>query len=48
MNTQQKVRVVLILGFAAWGFSLGYRFQAIWDALIMFLLSFILIRYQNE
>lgn len=48
MNLQQKVRIVLIVGFIAWGFSLGIRFQAIWDAMVMFLLSFILIRYQNE
>jgi len=47
MNLQQKVRIVLIVGFIAWGFSLGIRFQAIWDASVMFLLSFILMRYQN-
>jgi hypothetical protein len=48
MNLQQKVRIVLILGFIAWGFSLGIRFDAIWDAMVMFIISFILIRYKND
>jgi hypothetical protein len=47
MDLQQKVRVVLIIGFIAWGFSLGFRFQALWDALVMFILSFVLYRYNN-
>ena len=47
MNLQQRVRIVLIVGFIAWGFSLGIRFQAIWDALVMFIISFTLIRYNN-
>jgi len=47
MDLQQKVRIVLIVGFIAWGFSLGFRFQALWDALVMFILSFILYRYNN-
>jgi len=47
MNLQQKVRIMLIVGFIAWGFSLGFRFQAVWDALVMFAISFILIRYNN-
>ena len=48
MNLQQRVRVVLIVGFIAWGFSLGIRFDAIWDAIVMFILSFTLIRYKND
>jgi len=48
MNLQQKVRIVLIVGFIAWGFSLGIRFQATWDALVMFALSFTLMRYNND
>jgi len=48
MSLQQRVRIVLIVGFIAWGFSLGIRFQAIWDALVMFAISFTLIRYNNE
>jgi hypothetical protein len=47
MDLQQKVRIVLIVGFIAWGFSLGFRFQALWDALVMFAISFTLIRYNN-
>jgi hypothetical protein len=47
MDLQQKVRIVLIVGFIAWGFSLGFRFQALWDALVMFILSFVLYRYNN-
>jgi len=47
MDLQQRVRIVLIVGFIAWGFSLGIRFQAIWDAIVMFLISFTLIRYNN-
>ena len=47
MTLQQRVRIVLIFGFIAWGFSLGIRFQAIWDALVMFIISFTLIRYNN-
>lgn len=47
MNLQQRVRIVLIVGFIAWGFSLGIRFQAIWDAIVMFIISFTLIRYNN-
>jgi hypothetical protein len=47
MNLQQRVRIVLIVGFIAWGFSLGIRFQAIWDAIVMFLISFTLMRYNN-
>ncbi len=47
MTLQQRVRIVLIVGFIAWGFSLGIRFQAIWDALVMFIISFTLIRYNN-
>ncbi len=48
MSLQQRVRVVLIVGFIAWGFSLGIRFDAIWDALVMFILSFVLIRYSHD
>ena len=48
MNLQQKVRIVLIVGSIAWGLSLGIRFDAIWDALVMFLISLILIRYKND
>tara|TARA_R110002096_G_scaffold53280_1_gene138567 strand:- start:324 stop:470 length:147 start_codon:yes stop_codon:yes gene_type:complete len=48
MNLQQKVRFTLIVGFIAWGFSLGIRFQANWDALVMFILSFVLTRYKDE
>ena len=47
MNLQQKVRIMLIVGFIAWGFSLGFRFQAVWDALVMFAISLTLIRYNN-
>ena len=47
MTLKQKVKIVLIVGFIAWGFSLGIRYQAIWDAIVMFLISFILIRYDN-
>jgi hypothetical protein len=47
MDLQQRVRIVMIVGFIAWGFSLGFRFQALWDALVMFILSFVLYRYNN-
>jgi hypothetical protein len=48
MDLQQKVRISLIVGFIAWGFSLGFRFQAVWDALVMFTISLILMRYNHE
>lgn len=45
MNTKQRVRFGLIFGFIAWGLSLGIRFDAAWDALLMFLFSFIIYYY---
>jgi len=48
MNLQQRVRIVMIAGFFAWGLSLGIRFQAVWDAMAMFALSVVLIRYKND
>jgi hypothetical protein len=48
MELQQKVRIVLIVGFIAWGLSLGFRFQAVWDALVMFVISYTLIRFSND
>lgn len=40
---------MLIVGFIAWGLSLGIRFQerGIWDAIVMFILSYTLYRYEN-
>jgi hypothetical protein len=48
VDLQQKVRSALILGFFAWGTSLGIRYQAAWDALAMYILAFIMIRYGKE
>jgi len=48
MDLQQKVKIGLIVGFIAWGFSLGIRFQAIWDSIVMFIISLILMRYNDD
>lgn len=48
MDLKEKVRILLILGFFAWGTSLGIRFQAAWDALAMYVLGFIIMRYDEK
>ena len=45
MNLQQKVRFVLIAVFFAWGTSLGIRYQAAWDALGLYTIGFIMMKY---
>tara|TARA_R110000803_G_scaffold161766_2_gene225406 strand:- start:591 stop:734 length:144 start_codon:yes stop_codon:yes gene_type:complete len=40
MELKNKIRPFLILGLLAWGVSLGYRYDAIWDALGLIFLSY--------
>jgi len=47
MDLKEKVRISLIVGFFAWGFSLGFRFDAVWDSLLMFIIATILMYYKN-
>jgi hypothetical protein len=48
MTLQQKVRLILIIGFFIWGTSLGIRYDAVWDSLAMYVLTVIMIRYVDK
>lgn len=44
MELRNKIRPFLIFGFLAWGVSLGIRYDAIWDAIGLILLSYAIYR----